>query len=75
MGGQELNLLDMTVLDADILFLQEISRDEAGWSTSETEYFHCVCHRDPKMWRSVGVAVSADKLDCIIEKKALRRGI
>ena len=68
-------MLDMTALDADILFLQEISRDEAGWNTSETEYFHCVSHRDPNMWRGIGIGISNDKLDCIISKKALKRGI
>ena len=65
----------MTALDADVLFVQEISRDEAGWNSEETDHFHWVTYRDALMWRGVGVGIAADKLDCIIAKCALRRGI
>ena len=75
LGGQGLNLLEMAALDADVLLVQEVSRDEAGWCSTEGDHFHWVTYRDPLMWRGVGVGIAADKLDCIISKRSTRRGI
>eukprot|EP00439_Symbiodinium_sp_Y106_P043032 s1996_g5.t1 len=75
LGGQELNLLDMAALDADILFVQEIARRDEGWLCDDSEHFHWVQFRGPDLWRGVGVGIAIDKFDCIVGKVAVRRGI
>eukprot|EP00439_Symbiodinium_sp_Y106_P074001 s399_g14.t1 len=75
LGGQKLDLLDVAGRDLDIVTAQEVSRDEQGWSTVDTELFHWVLHRSPSLWRGVGVGIANDKLDSIVQRVANSRGM
>ena len=68
LAGQKVDLLDVAGRDLDIVFAQELAREEAGWSTSNTELFHWVSHRGTNQYRGVAVGIANDKLDCIIGK-------
>ena len=75
LGGQKVDLLDLAANDLDIVFVQEIARDEVGWNTENTELFHWISYRSPSLWRGVGVGISKDRLDCVIQKIECKRGV
>ena len=75
LGGQELLPLDVILADAEFVAVQEIARDEEGWDTLDGENFHWVTLRSADLYRGVGIGVAQDLLDCIIDKKACKRGI
>ena len=75
LGGQKVGLLDVAAADTDLVFLQEIARDEAGWDQHDSEHFHWVSHRDADQRRGVAIGFALDKFDCIIRKIATKRGI
>ncbi|CAE7637075.1 pol [Symbiodinium sp. CCMP2592] len=75
LGGQDVTLLDLAAKDANLLFVQEISRDVAGWDDFDTDEFHWVVHRDPRQWRGVAIGFSLDIFDSVLFKIACSRGI
>ena len=75
LGGQELKLLDVTALESDVIFVQEVARRDEGWLCEDSEHFHWVQFRGPALWRGVGVGIAIDKFDCVVNKVAVRRGI
>ena len=75
LGGQELKLLDVTALDSDVIFVQEVARRDEGWLCEDSEHFHWVQFRGPALWRGVGIGIAIDKFDCVVNKVAVRRGI
>ncbi|CAE7787600.1 unnamed protein product [Symbiodinium sp. CCMP2592] len=75
LGGQKLDLLDVSGHDLDLVFAQEISRDVEGWDTLDTNCFHWIMHRHTSHWRGVAIGIASDKLDCVIDKRATNRGI
>ena len=74
LAGQGLDLLDVAGRDLDVIFAQEIARDDMGWNTSNTDLFHWVSHRGANHYRGVAVGIANDKLDCVIQKVACSRG-
>ena len=68
-------LPDITACDADVIAVQELSREQVGWQSFETKEFHWVAHRAPEQWRATGIAISLDRFDCIPHKVATSRGI
>ena len=75
LGGQELRTLDVVLADAEFVCVQEIARDAPGWDTVDGELFHWIVYRDVHMYRGVGIGISQDLLDSIIDKRASSRGI
>ena len=75
LAGQKLDLLDVAGRDLDIVFVQEVARDEMGWKTSNTDLFHWVSHRGGNHYRGVAVGIATDKLDCVIQKVCSSRAI
>ena len=75
LAGQKVDLLDVAGRDLDIVFAQEIARDQSGWDSHNSEFFHWVSHRAPNHYRGVAIGVAGDKLDCIIQKIASGRGM
>ena len=75
LAGQSASLLDVAASDLDIICVQEVSRNNPGWDTFDTDEFHWVTHRDPMHWRGVGIAISTDKFDSVLYKTATSRGM
>ena len=68
-------MVDVAAKDMDVIFVQELAREEHGWNSFETESFQWITHRAEEQWRGVGVGISLDRFDSIIHKFATKRGI
>ena len=75
LGGQSVQLLDVTAKDIDILCVPEVSRDDPGWGEFESEHFQWITHRAKTQWRGVGIGIATDKFDCVVKKISCNRGI
>ncbi|CAE7219179.1 pol [Symbiodinium sp. CCMP2592] len=75
LAGQKIDLLDVAGRDLDMIFVQEIARDEMGWNEENSEHFHWVTFRSASLYRGVGIGIANDKLDCIIQKTSSSRGM
>ncbi|CAE7333491.1 unnamed protein product [Symbiodinium sp. KB8] len=75
LAGQSASLADLVAKDANLLFVQELSRSTPGWDSFETDSFQWVTYRDADHWRGVGIAISLDLFDSVIHKFASKRGI
>ena len=75
LGGQKAEDVDLAAKDCEVVFVQEIAREDHGWNSFDTEHFHWIAHRSPDQWRGVAVGISTDLFDSVIHKIATRRGI
>ena len=74
-AGQNLDLLEVAGRDLDIVFAQEMAREDVGWNSWNTDLFHWVSHRGANHYRGVAIGIAIDKLDSVVQKCASSRGL
>ena len=74
LGGQALPKADLVAGDLDFFCVQEVPRDEGGWSEDRTDGFVWLMHRSTIQWRGVGVAISHDLFDCTTDRTCCSYG-
>ena len=67
--------MDLAAKDMDIIFVQELAREEHGWNSFETDSYQWITHRAADQWRGVGIAISLDRFDSVVYKSSTSRGI
>ena len=75
LGGQNIDTLGIILRESDLITVQEVARDEPGWTEHNNDDFYWLLHRHESHYRGVGIGIAQDLLDCVVEKVASDRGM